>query len=87
MVLLFRVSKLISPDQNNYADHKISIINIKIYDIYFFFLQSLDIEFSIILIVKYVLYYFIINHSSSIINHSLDFIYLEVSFSHYLRFI
>lgn len=64
-----------------------SIINIKIYDIYFFFLQSLDIEFSIILIVKYVLYYFIINHSSSIINHSLDFIYLEVSFSHYLRFI
>lgn len=87
MVLLFRVSKLISPDQNNYADHKISITNIKIYDIYFFFLQSLDIEFSIILIVKYVLYYFIINHSSSIINHSLDFIYLEVSFSHYLRFI
>lgn len=41
MVLLFRVSKLISPDQNNYAERKISIKSIKINDIYFFFSYNL----------------------------------------------
>lgn len=45
MVLLFRVSKLISPDQNNYAERKISIKSIKINDIYFFFLTIFEYKF------------------------------------------
>lgn len=73
MVLLFRVSKLISPDQNNYAERKISIISIKINDIYFFFfLQSLNISFDFnCKNISFLLLY----HK---INRSLDFLYLKL---------
>lgn len=80
MVLLFRVSKLISPDQNNYANHKISIINIKIYNIYFFLTIFECQIFDYFNCVKYVLHYFIIKLIIRLILYIL-------SFSHYLRFI